>query len=230
VPTLLALVQIRESDVDPIQADAGVPAPSAYPARADIAVLLKNRALITLALCVALFHAANAAMLPLAATEMTVNLGNWASALIAACIIVPQLIVALIAPWIGQLAVSKGRRPVLLLGFAALPVRAAILSVSSDPAVIVAAQLLDGVCAAVLGVLVPLSLADISRATGRFNLAQGIVATTTGIGATVGAATAGYLAYKFGTPSAFLFMAGTGVLAFITVLVAMPETRPERPA
>ena len=228
VPTLLALVQIRESDVDPIQADAGIPTHLAQSAKAGIAVLLKNRALITLALCVALFHAANAAMLPLVATEMTVRLGNWASALIAACIIVPQLVVALIAPWIGRLAVEKGRRPVLLLGFAALPVRAAVLAVNSDPAIIMAAQLLDGVCAAVLGVLVPLSLADISRATGRFNLAQGIVATTTGIGATVGAATAGYLAYRFGAPLAFLGMAATGVLALITLLLAMPETRPEQ--
>ena len=228
VPTLLALVQIRESDVDPIQADAGIPMHLAQSAKAGIAVLLKNRALVTLALCVALFHAANAAMLPLAATEMTVRLGNWASALIAACIIVPQLVVALIAPWVGRLAVEKGRRPVLLLGFAALPVRAAILAINSDPATVVAAQLLDGVCAAVLGVLVPLSLADISRATGRFNLAQGIVATTTGVGATVGAATAGYLAYRFGAPFAFLGMAATGVLALITLLLAMPETRPEQ--
>ncbi len=165
-------------------------------------------------------------MLPLVGTEMTLQSGQWASALIAACIVVPQLIVAIIAPGIGQLAVLKGRRPVLLLGFAALPARAAILAFNSDPAIIVAAQMLDGLCAAVLGVLVPLSLADISRGTGRFNLAQGIVATATGIGAAVSTTLAGYLAHRFGTPIAFLGLASTAVLAFVTVLLAMPETGP----
>ena len=126
----------------------------------------------------------------------------------------PQLIVAIIAPGIGQLAVLKGRRPVLLLGFAALPARAAILAFNSDPAIIVAAQMLDGLCAAVLGVLVPLSLADISRGTGRFNLAQGIVATATGIGAAVSTTLAGYLAHRFGTPIAFLGLASTAVSGF----------------
>jgi MFS family permease len=226
LPTLLALRQIRESEIDPIRADAGISPRIAEHPSAGIWALLRDQSLITLAACVFLFHAANAAMLPLVGTEMTLQSGQWASALIAACIVVPQLIVAIIAPGIGQLAVVKGRRPVLLLGFAALPARAAILAFNSDPAIIVAAQMLDGLCAAVLGVLVPLSLADISRGTGRFNLAQGIVATATGIGAAVSTTLAGYLAHRFGTPVAFLGLASTAVLAFVTVLLAMPETGP----
>ena len=91
---------------------------------------------------------------------------------------------------------------------------------------IIAVQLLDGLCAAVLGVLVPLSLADISRGTGRFNLAQGIVGSATGIGAAVSTAVAGYLAARFGTPLAFAGLALTAVCAFLTVLLAMPETTP----
>ena len=116
-------------------------------------------------------------MLPLVGTEMAmrsdrlllpilgieISMGQWASALVAVCIVVPQLVVALIAPAVGRLAGVWGRRPVLLVGFAALPARATILAFNSDPLVIVAAQMFDGLCAAVLGVLVPLSLADISR-------------------------------------------------------------------
>lgn len=226
LPTLLALAQIREGEIDPIRADAGISPRIAEHPSAGILALLRDRSLVTLAACVFLFHAANAAMLPLVGTEMTLQSGQWASALIAACIVVPQLIVAVIAPGIGQMAVLKGRRPVLLLGFAALPARAAILAFNSDPAIIVAAQMLDGLCAAVLGVLVPLSLADISRGTGRFNLAQGIVATATGIGAAVSTTLAGYLAHRFGTPIAFLGLASTAVLAFVTVLLVMPETGP----
>ena len=226
IPTLLALAQIQEAEIDPVRADGGISAPVTDHIAAGLGTLLRNRSLITLAACVFLFHAANAAMLPLVGAEMTVRSAQWATVLIAICIFVPQIIVALIAPSVGQWAVVKGRRPVLLLGFAALPARAAILAFNSDPAVIVAAQMLDGLCAAVLGVLVPLSLADISKGTGRFNLAQGIVASVTGIGAALSTTLAGYLAHRFGAHIAFLGLAATAALAFFTVLLAMPETAP----
>ena len=225
IPTIFALAQIRDAEIDPVRADAGA-ATRNDDLVAGLGALLRKRSLVTLALCIFLFHAANAAMLPLVGTEMTLRSGQWAAALIAVCIVAPQLVVALIAPRIGALAISKGRRPMLLLGFAALPVRAALLAFNSEPAVIVAVQLLDGLCAAVLGVLVPLSLADIAQGTGRFNLAQGIVASVTGIGAAFSTLLAGHLAQHFGASAAFLCLAGTAALAFLTVLLAMPETAP----
>lgn len=243
LPTLLALAQIRESDIDSVLADGGIVArePRAGHAPVLIGQLLSKRSLLVLTFALFLFHAANAAMLPLVGTEMAmrsdrfvlpilgreIDMGQWASALVAVCIVVPQLMVALIAPGVGRLAVHWGRRPVLLLGFAALPARAAILAFNSDPWVIVAAQMLDGICGAVLGVLVPLSLADITRGSGRFNLAQGIAASATGVGAALSTAVAGYLAAKFGSGTAFLGLAITAAAAFVTLLVAMPETAPK---
>jgi MFS family permease len=243
LPTLLALGQIRESDIDPSLADGGLNGRTAPLATAPVAIgrLLRKRSLVVLTFALFLFHAANAAMLPLVGTEMAmrsdrvvlpflgteISMGQWASALVALCIVVPQLVVAAIAPGVGRLAVARGRRPVLLLGFAALPARAAILAINSDPWVIVAAQMLDGICGAVLGVLVPLSLADIARGSGRFNLAQGVAASATGIGAATSTAVAGYLATAFGSGTAFLGLAGTAAAAFITLLVAMPETAPK---
>ncbi|MFZ0849226.1 MAG: MFS transporter [Hyphomicrobiaceae bacterium] len=243
LPTLLALKQIRESEIDAVLADGGIVQREARSAvaPASIASLLRKRSLIVLTFAVFLFHAANAAMLPLVGTEMAmrsdrllvpilgieVSMGQWASALVAVCIVVPQLVVALIAPAVGRLAGVWGRRPVLLVGFAALPARATILAFNSDPLVIVAAQMLDGLCAAVLGVLVPLSLADISRGSGRFNLAQGIAASASGIGAAVSTSVAGGLATSFGSGTAFLGLAGTAAGAFVTLLVAMPETAPK---
>jgi MFS family permease len=241
LPTLLALAEIRESDIDSSLADGGFGREAASAsAPALIGRLLRKRSLLVLTFAIFLFHAANAAMLPLVGSEMAmrsgrlvlpllgeISMGQWASALVALCIVVPQAVVALIAPGVGRLAVLWGRRPVLLLGFAALPLRAAILALNSDPWVIVAAQMLDGVCGAVLGVLVPLSLADISRGTGRFNLAQGIAASATGVGAAVSTAVAGYLATRLGSGTAFLGLAVTAAGAFITLLVAMPETAPD---
>jgi MFS family permease len=237
---LLALKQIRESEIDAELADGGIEARSAV-APASIASLLRKRSLIVLTFAIFLFHAANAAMLPLVGTEMAmrsdrllvpilgieISMGQWASALVAVCIVVPQLVVALIAPTVGRLAGVWGRRPVLLVGFAALPARATILAFNSDPLVIVAAQMLDGLCAAVLGVLVPLSLADISRGSGRFNLAQGLAASASGIGAAVSTSVAGVLATGFGSGTAFLGLASMAAGAFVTLLVAMPETAPK---
>ncbi|HET6926290.1 MAG TPA: MFS transporter, partial [Hyphomicrobiaceae bacterium] len=133
---------------------------------------------------------------------------------------------AAISPAVGQLAQSWGRRPMLLIGFATLPLRGGLLALTNDPYMVVAVQTLDGISGAVMGVLVPLALADIARGTGRFNLAQGIVGSATGIGATLSTFGAGYLADRFGITSAFWGLAGMGVLALVLVIAMMPETRP----
>ncbi|HWE18616.1 MAG TPA: MFS transporter [Hyphomicrobiaceae bacterium] len=226
LPTIWALTRIRNSEIDPGRADG-----LDYMARADaragsVLDLLRKRALAVFALCIFLFQAANAAMLPLVGSEMTLRSSQWASVLIAACIVVPQLVAAAIAPSVGRLAASIGRRPILLAGFAVLPLRAILLTVNRDPASIIAVQALDGISGAALGVLVPLVLADISRGTGRFNLAQGILACATGIGAAASTAVAGYLAARFGTAVACLGLAAAAVCAFLTVLIAMEETMP----
>jgi predicted MFS family arabinose efflux permease len=84
---------------------------------------------------------------------------------------------------------------------------------------------LDGICAAVFGVLVPLTIADITRGTGHFNLAQGIVGTGIGIGASVSTTLAGWMSDRLGSGSAFLGLACIGALGLVMVWLLMPETR-----
>jgi hypothetical protein len=48
---------------------------------------------------------------------------EFATLIVAATILLPQIIVALIAPWIGRTAERAGRRPMLLLGWGLLPVQ-----------------------------------------------------------------------------------------------------------
>ena len=226
LPALLALRRIHERDVDPIRADGGIDTCDISQHTSRLGRLLRAPALIVLTCCVMLFHLANSAMLPLVGSDVTMRSSQWATALVAACIIAPQLVVAAISPTVGQLAQTWGRRPLLLIGFAALPLRGALLAWTSDPYMIVAVQTLDGISGAVMGVLIPLALADISRGTGRFNLAQGIVGSATGVGATLSTIGAGYLAGRFGTATAFAGLAAMGVLALALLLVLMPETKP----
>jgi predicted MFS family arabinose efflux permease len=226
IPTVLALTAIRDDEIDPVRADGGLDMARSNSAPSSVLDLLRKRALVVFALCIFLFQAANAAMLPLVGSEMTLRSTQWASVLIAAAIVVPQLVAATIAPGVGRLAASIGRRPILLAGFAVLAVRTVLLTVYRDPASIIVVQALDGISAAVLGVLVPLVLADISRGTGRFNLAQGILACATGLGAAASTAVAGYLASRFGTTVACMGLAAAAFCAFLTVLIAMEETMP----
>ena len=76
-----------------------------------------------------LFHLSNAAMLPLAGAAVTMRAGHFANIIIAACIVVPQVIVALLSPWVGAPRQKFGRKRLLLLGWGALPLRGLLLAV-----------------------------------------------------------------------------------------------------
>jgi MFS family permease len=165
-------------------------------------------------------------MLPLMGSVVTARASEWATVLIAACIVVPQVVVAVISPWVGHQAQAWGRRWFLLTAFAALALRGVLFAVVTSPQVLVVVQLLDGITAATLGVMVPLMIADIARGTGHFNFAQGIVGTAVGIGASISPTLAGYLSDQFGSPVAFLGLAGIAALGLIAVWGLMPETRP----
>ena len=191
-------------------------------------VLLDRRLLIWLG-CAMLFQLANAAMLPLAGVEITKRIDKDASLVIAACILVPQLVVALLAPLAGRAADRWGRRWVLLAGFCALPARALLLTVVTDPFWIVPVQALDGLGGAAFGVMTPLIAADLSGEGGRFNLRMGLVGLASGVAATVSYTVAGAIATDLGTPTAFMALALAGICAVMAVGLAMPETRPSVP-
>ncbi|MGU3359032.1 MFS transporter [Methylobacterium sp. M6A4_1b] len=227
VPTLIALSRIRPEEIDgPAQARhaGGTAAP---PGGAGLRALLTNRALLCFAACMTLFFLANAAMLPLVGSMLTLRASETATALIAACIVVPQVVLAVSAPTVGRLAERWGRRPLLLLGFAALPIRGLLFAYVDSPELLVAVQVFDGISAAVFGVMVPLVVSDATRRTGHFNLALGAVGTAMGIGAALSTSLAGVMADRLGSHTAFLGLAIVGFAAFALVALIMPETRRE---
>jgi MFS family permease len=193
--------------------------------RESLRDLLRDRRLLIFAACVVLFHLSNAAMLNLAAGEVTAHMGDNVQLVIAACIIVPQFIVAALSPWVGRQAQRWGRRPVLILGFCALPLRAVLFAGVSSPYLLVPVQMLDGISAAVFGVMLPLIAADVAGGKGRYNLCIGFFGLAAGVGATLSTAAAGFAADRFGTAMSFFGLAAAGALAAALVWLAMPETR-----
>jgi predicted MFS family arabinose efflux permease len=228
VPALLALRRIAENEIDPERAHGAPPRHFAKKPLIRRGALMQNRPLLIFAGCLLLFHLANSAMLPLVGSVVTMKSARWATLIIAACIVVPQLVVAILSPWVGMRAQIWGRRPLLLIGFAALPIRGLLFAFISDPSLLLAVQVLDGITAAVFAVMVPLVVADLTRGTGRFNLGQGILGTATGIGASLSATLAGYLTDRFGSATAFGSLAIIALAGFTLVWSLMPETRPAK--
>ena len=224
IPTLLALARIREEEVDVVRAHGAVRR-EVPDAKATSVLTLCRRPLLIFAASVLLLQLANSAMLPLMAGVVTARSSQWAPVLIAACIIVPQAIVALMSPSVGRKAQAWGRRPLLLIGFGALAIRGLLFATVRDPYLLVAVQAFDGITAAVFSVMVPLIVADITFGSGHFNLAQGIVGTAVGIGASLSTVLAGYVSDKFGSNIAFMGLAGIAAFGLALIWLIMPETR-----
>ncbi|MBV9736331.1 MAG: MFS transporter [Acidisphaera sp.] len=187
-------------------------------------VLLRCRPLLIFCLCVMLFHFANAPLLPLVGQKLAAAHPRLADPMMSACVIAAQLVMLPIAVAVGRTADRFGRKPVFLVGFVILPVRAVLYTLSDNPAWLIGVQLLDGVGAGIYGALMPLVVADLMRGTGRFNLAQGLVATVQGIGASVSGYVAGLIVDHAGYSAGFLSLGGAAALALAVFAAAMPET------
>jgi MFS family permease len=218
LPALLAL-----SLIEPVGDAPGMP--TSPEKRGSMSELLRDKRVLIFAACIALFHLSNAAMLNLAAGEVTTHMSDNVQLIIAACIIVPQIVVAALSPWVGRSAQRWGRRPLLIFGFAALPVRALLLASISSPYLLAPIQAFDGISAAVFGVMLPLIAADVAGGKGHYNLCIGLFGLTAGIGATLSTLVAGFVADRFGNTASFLCLAAAGALAVFLVWAALPETR-----
>ncbi|MET0879287.1 MAG: MFS transporter, partial [Tardiphaga sp.] len=227
LPTLYALSRIRAREIDPAQAHGATAAPTEDRHAVRFRDLVRQKPLLIFAAAVLLLQLANAAMLPLMAGVVTTRSADWAPVLIACCIVVPQAIVAATSPTVGRKAQQWGRRPFLLLGFAALAIRGLLFATVTDPYILVAVQVFDGVTAAVFSVMIPLIVADLAFGSGRYSLALGIVGTATGIGASLSTIVAGFVADRFGAPVAFVGLAGVAMLGLLMIWTIMPETRRE---
>ncbi|MDG3005830.1 MFS transporter [Paludisphaera mucosa] len=190
----------------------------------SIAVLFKDPRILMFTACAVMFHFANAAMLPLVGQKVTQGLDRGTAVLMSACIITAQVVMIPVALAASRLAETWGRKPVFLIGFAVLPIRGLLYTLTADPYLLVAIQILDGIGAGVFGVVSILVVADLTRGTGRFNLTQGVLATATALGAALSNVACGYIVKAAGFDAGFLTLAGIAVAGLLLYALATPET------
>ncbi len=225
IPTLWALSMIRPDEID-YEIARGSEDGRSEGRPSTILSVMKDRPLAVFMICAVLFHFANAAMLPLLGEMLARGHGRSSMMFMAACVITTQLVVTLLASWSGIKAHEWGRRPLLLIAFGVLPVRGVLYTLTSATYPLVTIQILDGVGAAIFGVVSVLVIADLTRGTGRFNLTLGVVTTAVGIGTALSQSIAGGIVHHFGYHAGFLFLAAVAAAALLLLWAAMPETRP----
>jgi MFS family permease len=194
-------------------------------ARVGVLALLRDRRVVALLAATALFHLANAPVMPFVGAYLT-QLGGT-SVQVAAVVFTAQAVMIPVALLTGRLCDSWGRKPAFAVGFLALPVRIFLYSLTQSPWMLVALQTLDGIGAGVYGVAVVAMCADLTRGKGGFNALQGMLATAQAVGGVVGPLGAGWLADHLGYNGFFFTFAGIAAVAAALFLFFMPETRPE---
>jgi MFS family permease len=225
VPALLALRAIGPDRAAPGGETVAPTGPAERPGWFSPFGLLRDRTLLIYASCVALFQVASIAVIQLSAVDVTARLGARGALVIAAFLIVPQVVVALISPWLGQAADRFGHRIVLLAGFATVPIRGGLFALVRNPYVLVPVQVLEGAGGAAFGIMMPLIAADLTHGKGHYTLCLSLLGLAAGAGTAISTALAGWAADHYGRHAAFWVLAAAGVAAVVLVALAMPETR-----
>jgi MFS family permease len=199
--------------------------PGAAPSCAGIRDILLNHRMLIFIGSVVLFHFANAAMLPQVGQKVAETKIMHPGICMAACIIVAQLTMVPTALIASKFACSWGRKPIFLLGFLTLPLRAILFALNDNPYSLILIQVLDGIGAGIFGVLSLIVIADLTSGSGRFNLVQGVLATGVGIGASMSNLVIGFIVKNAGYNVGFFTLAGIALVATACFAMLMPETK-----
>jgi len=225
VPALIALSFIRSDEIDYARArNAGIGRGALNFQR--IFDLRKNLSLYIFAGCIFLFQLADASMLPVISEDLAHDKNRSGSLLIAGLIVMPQLIAAMLSPWVGYHSEKFGRKPLLLIGFAVEALRGLLFAVNTSYPVLIIGQCLGGISAAAVTVLTVLMVADLTTGTGRFNLIQGFIGTVIAIAAAISTGASGFVFENAGHLWGFLTLAAVAVAATVLLWTTLTETKP----
>lgn len=185
--------------------------------------LLRNKPMLILAGALACFHLGNGAMLPLYGMAV-VGVGKGDPAMFTATIVMVAQAVMILASLLAiRMAAGRGYWLVLLISFAALPLRGFLAGSFIEHWGVWPVQALDGIGAGLQSVAVPGLVACLLDGTGRVNVGQGAVMTVQGVGASLSPAIGGWLAQTLGYHVAF-FTLGSFALVSLILWIGFADT------
>jgi MFS family permease len=222
LPAVLALRWIRPNEIDYARARGA--AGRREPKAARWRELGKDRRLLAFAACMFLFQFANASILLLASERLASSFKHESELVTSAMVVVPQLVTAALALWISRRANEWGRKPFLMVGFAAVLIRTGLFALAPSPWFQVGIQALDGLTAAVIGIMTPLVVADLTRGTGRYNFTLGAVGTVSMGGAAISTTVAGFLAQTLNFTAGFGLLGVAAAAGLVLLWRLVPET------
>jgi MFS family permease len=176
--------------------------------------LLRNKPMLILG---------NGAMLPLYGLAVVgAGKGN-AATFTATTVVVAQAVMIVTSLVAMKMAAGRGYWLVMLISFAALPVRGLIAGSVIEHWGVWPVQALDGIGAGLQSVAVPGLVACLLNGTGRVNVGQGAVMTVQGVGASLSPAIGGWLAQLIGYKLAF-FILGSFALVSLALWIGFAAT------
>jgi MFS family permease len=228
IPALIALAAIRPNEISYIRArNAKQKKKDGFDLK-RLRDLAKSRNLLLFAACLMLFQFSNASMLPLISQNLGQNKDSMSPIWMGLMVAGPQIVVTFLAPWIGYWSEAFGRKPLLFAAFAIESIRAILFAIISAPPFLIAAQMFDGITGAIILVLTVIVITDLTAGTGRFNLAQGVVGTATGIAGALSTGTTGFVVQRFGDLVGFLSLGCVAISGLIMLTLLLPETKPKK--
>jgi MFS family permease len=219
-----SVLLVRRRDLDIGQASGLERHGAATAEQISMQRLLRSRTVLVLFVSTALFHFANAPVLPLVGMYLK-SLGG-SDRQVAATVLTAQTVMIPVAWLAGWLCNVWGRKPVFAIGFLMLPLRIFLYSLTHSASVLVALQCLDGIGAGIYGVLIVAVCADLTRGKGHFNALNGLMATALSLGGMIGPLVAGSIIQRLGFGPAFYALSGLAAIGAIAFVLLMPETKP----
>ena len=179
--------------------------------------ILRNGGLARLAVALTLFNLANGYMLALISQRLVVA-GHDGTSWLAAYVVIAQGVMIPVALWAGHLADRRGRRRLLTIACLVLPLRAVLSAFTTDPWVLILAEIMDGISSGLIGVAIPVVVADLTWGTGRTQTALGALNTIQGVGGALSGFFGGTMVSWLGWQGAFFALAVPAAAAAVLVL------------
>jgi MFS family permease len=176
-------------------------------------VLLTHKPLLVLSVALAAFHLGNASIVPLYGLAAVTDSNANGPSFVATTVVIAQAVMVIAAIVAMRVAEKKGYWGILLVSFAALPVRGILACFFVGWWGVVPVQILDGLGTGLQSVAVPGVVARSLNGTGRINLGQGAVLTVQGVGASLSPILGGWIAQSAGYGPTFLTLGSFGLIS-----------------